>query len=419
MAVDVKSLEGNEIADDYVRTAGTEGRMAATWNVIKKAFGKLVLLNILMLIFFAPAIAVLMVRNYVINFTAGQAPFNANTGIGYPANINAAGLSESIYFSTDLVFFALLIACGIIAAIGLSGGAYCIKKLLNTEGTQFSFKGFAIGIKTGYVKTVIPVVLFLVFYFCTVITGDWKDLVIAQGGSGAGPITAYVFVIIATVLAGLYLAWTFATGVSYRIKFSKVLKISLQLFTRSIIQTVVLAAIALIPVWLYLIGTAVSIIIFIAYAILILFGISFIILIWMSFTQWIFDMNVAPKIVKQEESKSKSVKAVEEPKDEKDVARELLASGRSELIAKPILPIAEKTAVSPLGQTFTRADVGRVNVEREKLKGEISAYENAHKNEKIYAEYNKLFAEREKALQPETGKRGKKKKKISASNLLK
>ena len=33
MAVDVKSLEGKEIADDYVRTAGSEGRLAATWKI--------------------------------------------------------------------------------------------------------------------------------------------------------------------------------------------------------------------------------------------------------------------------------------------------------------------------------------------------------------------------------------------------
>ena len=56
--------------------------------------------------------------------------------------------------------------------------------------------------------------------------------------------------------------------------------------------------------------------------------------------------------------------------------------------------------------------------DRETLEAEVSAYENKHKNEPVYAEYNKLFAEREKALQPETDKKGKKKKKISANNLL-
>jgi len=68
-----------------------------------------------------------------------------------------------------------------------------------------------------------PFVL-VVFFFACVIIGDWKDLVIAQGGSKGGPITAYVFIIIATVLVGIYCAWLFAVGLSYRLKFSKLIK---------------------------------------------------------------------------------------------------------------------------------------------------------------------------------------------------
>lgn len=419
MAVDVKSLEGNEIADDYVRVAGTEGRLSATWNVFKSSFGKLFLINLLMLVFFAPAVAVLIVRNIIINNSGEWSPFNANTGLGYPANINAAGLAESIFFSADLVFIALLIACGLIASIGIAGGAYSVKKLLNTEG-KFSFKGFFHGVKTGYLKTVIPVTVFLVLYYCTVIVGDWKDLTIAQGGSGAGPITAYVFIIIATVLVGLYLAWLAATGVSYRLKFSRLLKNSFSFLIHTPLQTVLLAGVALVPVWLYLIGTAVTFMIFVAYGIFILFGLSYILLVWMSYTQWIFDMYVQPKIkVEETKNKKNAGQTTEEPKDEKDIARELLAAGKSELLGRPILPISEKKAVTLLGQTFTRGDIAKVGVDREKLNGEIAEYENKHKNESVYVEYNKLFAEREKALQPETTKRGKKKKNVSANNLLK
>ena len=46
-------------------------------------------------------------------------------------------------------------------------------------------------------------------------------------------------------------------------------------------------------------------------------------------------------------------------------------------------------------------------------------FHEAHKHDPVYAEYNKLFAEREKALASPVDKKGKKKKKISADNLLK
>ena len=39
-------------------------------------------------------------------------------------------------------------------------------------------------------------------------------------------------------------------------------------------------------------------------------------------------------------------------------------------------------------------------------------------NDPVYVEYNKMFQDREKALQDDT-KKGKKKKKISSDNLLK
>lgn len=416
MAVDVKSLAGNEIYDGYKRTVGVEGRWGTTWNVFKKSFGKLVLINLLMLVFFAPAITVLILKNVAINTSGLFYPFNSNTGIGYPANINAEGLEQSIYYLYNMVFTALLIACGFIAAIGISGGAYSVKKLLDTEG-KFTVKDFFHGVKIGYFKALLPVILFLVAYFCCVITGDWKDLVIAQGGSKGGPITAYVFVIIAAILIGFYCAWLLATGISYRLKFSQLLKVSLLFFFYSPLQTILIAGLALVPFWLYLIGTKVTFFIFVAYVVFLLMGFSVILLVWTSFTQWVFDKFIEPKI-KVEESKSKKMVKTEEPKSEKDIARELLAAGRSEILGKPILPVSDKIAIKPLGKTFNRSDLNRINSDREKLHGEILSYENAHKNEKVYAEYNKLFAEREKALQPEIDKKGKKKKTVNANNLL-
>lgn len=417
MAVDVKGLTGNEIADDYERVALTEGRWATTWNVFKKSFGKMVLINLLMLVFFAPAIAVLVVRNVAVNTGGMMYPFNANTGLGYPANIGAAGLTENLFLSVDLIFTALLVACGLIASIGIAGGAYCIRKILNTEGKgKLTFNGFFHGVKVGYFKTVLPVTVFMALYFSCVICGDWKDLVIARGGAGAGPTTAYAFLIIFTVLIGLYCAWLWSTGISYRLKFPDLLKYSLVFSVKNPVATIFMAGFALLPAWVYLIGTAVPFVIFIAYVVFALFGFSLVILVWLSYSQWIFDMYDTPKF--KEEVKKNTKKEAEEPRDEKDVVRELVAAGKSELAKKPILPIAEKKAVTPLGQTFTRADIEKVNGQREALKSEISAYENAHKNEPAYAEYNKLFADREKALQPATDKKGKKKNKVSKNNLL-
>ena len=419
MAVNVKSLEGNELADDYIRKAPTRGRWGETWDVFKGNFGKIVLMNLLMLVFLLPAVAVMVVRSLYISGMGLQFPFNANTGIGYPAYPISGGLAESIYMSADLLFYSLLIVAGLIAAVGISGGAYSLKKLVNTHG-EFSFKGFFHGVKVGYFSTAMPIIIFLAFLFGTVIVGDWKDLVIAQGASRGGPITAYVFAIIATVLVGIYCAWLLAVGISYKLKFTQLIKNSFMFIIGSPFHTVFFSGFALIPVWIYLLGETTMIIRVISYIILIFFGISFILLVWMSFTQWVFDMFVTPNIkAAAEEAKAKKTPKeleLEKKEEEQRIARELLAAGKSELICRPILPIAEEVAVEPLGFTYSRGDLKRVSDDRKKLFSDVAEYENAHKNDPVYAEYNKLFAEREKALQ-ENGKKGKKKK-VSADNLL-
>ena len=207
----------------------------------------------------------------------------------------------------------------------------------------------------------------------------------------------------------------FAVGTGYRLKISQLFRNSFVLAIGTILQTVIMAGISLIPVWLFMIGGIVRMI---SYAVFIFIGFSFTILCWTAFTQWAFDSYVNPNLKAAQEEKKAARTQEEVVEDEKQRARELLAAGKSELISRPIMPIAAETAVQALGRTFTRADIANVAAEKDKLSKDVSDYENEHKNETVYVEYNKLFAEREKALQTDTGKKGKKKK-ISSDNLLK
>lgn len=420
MALTVTNLEGNELAEgEYVRTAATGGRWSDTWSVFKSNFGKIVLNNLFVLLFFVPAVAVLFFRTIYINGLGLQYPFNANTGIGYPAYPGTQGLNESIYLSADLMFYGLLIVAALIASVGIAGGAYSMKKLLNTHG-KFSIKSFFHGVKVCYLNVAAPVTVFMLFYYACVIIGDWRDLNAARDLSTAGATTAYVFIIIATVLVGIYCAWLAATGVSYKLKVGQLFKNAFVFMIGSPIQTIFFAGFALIPVWLLLIGMSAMFFKIIAFIILIIFGFSFILLVWMSYTQWVYDLYVTPNLKKAEEAakakKSPKELAAEQEEEAKRIAGELLASGRSELICKPILPIENKTAVQTLSLTFTRKDLSLVSENRKKLCDEISAYEQAHINDAVYKEYNALFADREKALKDDDKKS--KKKKISADNLL-
>lgn len=407
-------MQGNEIADDFKRKYVGQGRWKDTWEVVKSNFWKLVALNLIVLIFFVPGIVVVYIRNVYIATIGGIYPFNATVG-NYPPDV-LVGLAERVNLSADLLFYALIIVAGFIASIGVSGATYCIRKLVQTHG-EFHFKSFFHGIKVGYLSTVMPAILFMLFLYGTFLIRDWTMIARATGERVGGAITAYVFVIIATVLAGIYLAWVFAIGVSYRVKFKYLFRNAFVLTIGTPIQTIFMAGFTLIPVWLTFFGGFWLVLGYILFA---FFGFSFMLISWLSFAQWAFDMYITPavQVEKEAERAKKSEKELAEEKaaEDKQRALELLAAGRSELISHPIKPIDRQEMIPGLGKTFTRAQIAGAAENREKLTADIAAYEKEHEQDAVYVEYNKMFAEREKAL-AEPEKKGKKKK-ISSDNLL-
>lgn len=415
----VASLEGHELADDYVRTHVPKGRWGDTWNLFKSNFVKFVIINVLTLVTFVPGILIVYFRNALITQIGNTYPFSSNALFTYPLTPSTQGLEESVYFSWDVRFYALLFVAGIIASIGLSGACYSIKKLINTHG-QFSLKGFGHGIKVCFFNVLLPVELFVLFIYCSLILSDWSAMAIANGAAKAGPITAKVFIIIATVIVGVVCSWVLAVGVSYKVKLKYLIKNSFVLLFGTIFQTLFILGFALIPVWFLLIGESVGFFKIIAYALFLFFGFSFIMLCWLAFTQWAFDMYITPAVKSEEEARKAKLTpkqlAAEKEEDEKAVARELLAAGRSELVGRPMRPIEGGTEVKEVGLAYGRADIMRVSDDRQKIKSEVDGYIEEHKGDTRYVEYERLFAEREKALST-TDKKGKKKK-LNQNNLL-
>lgn len=417
MALNVVNLEGNELADDYTRSVVPQGRWSDAWDVFKSSAMKLILINVFTLITFIPGLVVILFRSWYIGGLGTVYPFNSS--ILYPFYPDVVGLTERLTLSADILFYAGLIVAGFFASLGIAGSAYSLRKILNTHG-EFTVKSYFHGIKVCYFNTVLPVTLFMCFLYGTLLTGDWMRIVIAIGGNKAAAITAFVFTIIATVLVGIYCGWLFAVGTTYKVKFGELFKNAFVLMIGTPLRTVFMAGFSLIPVWFFMIGGFFRILSYITF---ILIGFSYVIFCWTAFTQSVFDMYVNPalKSAKEQENAKKSPKELEEEKKDEDSrrARELLAAGRSELIARPIKPITQDNVVPSLGKTFTRGDISAVNQSKARLAQDVTAYEAEHKDDPVYAEYNKLFAEREKALRDETDKKGKKKKKISSDNLLK
>ncbi|MGN0804892.1 MAG: hypothetical protein ACI4MS_05880 [Candidatus Coproplasma sp.] len=417
----VSSLEGNELEEGYVRThVPKTGRWGDTWELFKSNFVSFVIINVLTLLFFVPGIAILYFRSAYITQMGLLYPLSFNAlGVG-PFTPSTQGVGESIVLSADLLFMSLLVVAGFIASVGVAGACYSVKKMINTHG-QFRLKDYFRGIKVCYLNVVFPVTIFMVFLFGSFCVSDWSALTIAEGASKGGPITAQVFMIIATVMVGIIAMWVLAVGVSYKVKFKYLMKNSFVLLIGTIVQSLFMVGFTLLPVWVLMLGKAVPLFQILGYIFFIFIGFSFMALCWMAYTQWVFDMFITPAVKSQEEARKASLTpkqlAMEQEEDEKAQARELLAAGKSELVGRPVRPIEGGSQICEVGVAYGRADIAKSEEQRGKIKGEIDEYYNEHRKETKYVEYEKMFAEREKALKADNGKKGKKKK-VSKNNLL-
>ena len=97
--------------------------------------------------------------------------------------------------------------------------------------------------------------------------------------------------------------------------------------------------------------------------------------------------------------------------EELQYRKELVAAGRSKLIAHPIKPIDDGLEVYELPQSFTREDLKRLRESKDVIAEDTKAYAEEHKNDERYVKYNEEFDAMEKALQ-EPSEDEKKKKQL-------
>ena len=90
--------------------------------------------------------------------------------------------------------------------------------------------------------------------------------------------------------------------------------------------------------------------------------------------------------------------------------RILLSQGRSKLVARPVKPIDDELTVYELPEAFTREDLKKLRESKQQIQEDSEAYVAEHENDAKYVEYNRMFDEREKAL--EESEANKKKKKM-------
>ena len=93
---DNKVAGRKEKSEEYARSTLPTNRWQLFWDIFKGNFGKIVKVNLLVLLFLLPSIAIVVIRLLMENSNGVLYPFGANLGVGYPSMPSLIGLSESL-----------------------------------------------------------------------------------------------------------------------------------------------------------------------------------------------------------------------------------------------------------------------------------------------------------------------------------
>ena len=130
-----RMLEGKERDDAYARSTLPSNRWGLFWDIFKGRFSKLVILNLLMLIFFIPLILVIVFRSLYIQVQSGLMPFASGMGGGF-AFATLAGVFEAIPGGTlfGLLFYFLLFFAAVTSSTSIMEGT--IAFLIEEKGLK-------------------------------------------------------------------------------------------------------------------------------------------------------------------------------------------------------------------------------------------------------------------------------------------
>ncbi len=412
-----RMLEGKERSEEYARSTLPTNRWQLFWDVFKGNFGKIVKLNLLILLFFIPSVIVMYIGIQYRDGMGALGPYNMGTAMGYPCPGPLLGIAESNLIMTELFLYGMLFFSMIIAAVGLAGGMYVIRNMIWTEGI-FVGNDFWRGVKLNYKNA-----LQAAFFFCGILLIGKTMINFANFSLlGAGKVhsvllkisigSSWVFI----VVAGMMAFWIIALGVNYKMKFLLLLRNAFLMTIGTLPQTIFFIFLALVPFMLLFLTKLLGMIaLLIAIFVIFLFALSWVLLVWLDFAQWVFDKYINPKISGAKVSRGIYNKDGTKNEDESGASLEyqrlLLSHGRSRLVARPIKPIDDSLQIYELPQSFSREDLKKLRESKENIKEDTEAYAEEHKNDLRYVEYNRTFDEREKAIAEEDAKKNKKRPK--------
>ncbi len=393
---------GKEKSEDYARGTLPSNRWELFWDIFKGRFGKLVIVNLLTLLFCIPLVLLLFFRYVALSNFGSFYPFSQGFGLGYMAPSSMVGYAENIVVQVNLVTFIFLPIVVMIMAVGISGGAYVMRNMVWTEGI-FVANDFWKGIKENIKQMlVIGLVYSLVFY------GSILSISIADQNLAVGAglrwlwIVSEIFSYIILFFFSIMTMHMITMSVTYKLKYRHLLKNSF-LFTIALApQNLFFLLLGFIPFILLLLG---GIFFIIGIILVLLLGMSMLLLIWTDYSHWAYDRFINDKVEGAQKNRGIYERVQKSDSGALKRYREQLALAKhNSLNNRPIKPITDdELKVAELPTNFSRADLEKLRESKQAIYDDHAKYVEEHKNDEEF----KLSAEEQAFVDKDASDRAK------------
>ncbi|MBR1890965.1 MAG: hypothetical protein IJ811_00545 [Clostridia bacterium] len=346
--------------DGFYRNKLEVGRWSFGAELLRANLGKLLGLNLIMLVFIAP-IAYFVVTYFMQRYTIAHVyPFSANIGVGYAPVTNLLGMEENIVLEINKSFFFKLPLMGMWLAIGLSGAMYVMRNLCWGEDVSL-FKDFFLGVKRNIVGVVILTILYTVVVSACMIGISYLDYYGAlAGGKTWYQIVFKVLMIIVIVFATVWYLHSLSLSVTFKGNAFTYMRNGLLISGNLLLPLhIFFAAFSLIGVVFFLLGSS-----FMVLGILVaaLIGVSFFMLVWTLYSQWLYEKLLVNSSAKQYKPTEAEVKQKQLREEQKSGAYSDDDYSFEEIDALPaaysssVKPIDDGMSVTALPEYYTLSD---------------------------------------------------------------
>ncbi len=376
-------LMGKEKSEDYARNSLPSNRWELFWDIFKGGFWRLVLVNVLVLLFCIPLVALIFFRYVGLVNLGTSYPFSQGLGLGYMAPANMVGYAEEIVAKVNSLIFLFMPIAVMIMAVGISGGAYVLRNMVWTEGV-FVANDFWKGIKQNYKQILVIGLVYSLVFYVTVISISFIEYYLAVGvGTRWFLIVFEVLSYIILVVFSLMTLHMITMSVTYELKFFQLLKNSFLLAMVLAPQNIFFILLGAIPFALLFFG---GIFMIIGIVLVVLLGISLLLLIWTNYSQWIYDKFINDKVEGAKKNRGIYEKVKKGESGALKQYREQLALAKhNSLNNRPIKPITDdELQVAELPTNFSRADLEKLRESKQAIYDDHAKYVEEHKDDEEF-----------------------------------